>query len=554
MNKKMLALMVTAAITLSSTGGYAADTTTNISLAGSSNPSVSSTIAPTKDTATKISLDDLTKLSVSLQSNSLVFNSDPTRETYDSIYIYLVDKKNNISTYTYKRGQVDGSSINLSDLSDGSYELRVFKAARGIGNRVMKYAFTIEVKGGVGNFKPSVWYAKNLKLTANERTDVYALDFYKYLAQLDYVKQAYVKHANLITAGITDDYLKAKAIADWVTSNLAYSFVEYPEDDGSFAELFPGSGVGKTAICVGFAGVTMELFQAAGFPAKYIVGGLNNLDHAWTEVYVDGRWVFVDATAGWFDRSIAEWSVTHDLGTSALDGLSVDTMYTWNGSLYIKKVGPNGVFQDKVLKEINHYPLGGLVTSTYGYNAKDMYSDAKCTKPWNFATDKVSLSEGYNTIYVKLPTHSITFDSQGGTTIKSVEVKPDANGYCKIPKPANPTRNGYTFAGWVVDNPNNSTVWDFKDWTINYDVTLYATWIKTTATKTNYTVSFNSQGGTAVKALTVNANSKLVKPANPTRKGYKFVSWYKDSKCTKVWNFATDKVTANTTIYAKWTK
>lgn len=476
-----MALMLTTAITLSSTVAYATDTTTKVSLDNSSNISVSSIVIPTKDTATKISLDDRTKLSVELKSNSLVFNSDPTSETYDSLRIYLVNKKSNaITTFTYAKGQVNGATINLNDLSDGSYELRAFKAARGVGNRVMKYAFTIEVKGGSASFKPSVWYAKNLKLTANERTDVYALDFYKYFAQQDYVKQAYVKQANLITAGITDDYSKAKAIADWVTSNLAYSFVEYREDDGTFAELFPGSGVGKTAICVGFAGVTMELFQAAGFPAKYIVGGLNNVDHAWTEVYVDGRWVFVDTTGGVFDRSIAEWSVTHDLGISALDGLSVDTMYTWDGSLKIVKIGPNGVNQGKVLKEIKNFPLNGLVTSTYGYNAKDMYSDAKCTKPWNFATDRVGLSgaNSYITIYVKLPTHSVTFDSQGGTAVKSVEVKPDAYGYGKIPKPANPTRSGYTFKGWVIDNPKNSTIWDFKDWTINYDVTLYAKWQK----------------------------------------------------------------------------
>lgn len=69
-----------------------------------------------------------------------------------------------------------------------------------------------------------------------------------------------------------------------------------------------------------------------------------------------------------------------------------------------------------------------------------------------------------------------------------------------------------------------------------------------------FVVAFNTYGGTAVKAVTVNSGSKLVKPAAPTRKGYKFVNWYKDAKLTKVWNFSVDKVTANTTIYAGWKK
>ena len=37
-----------------------------------------------------------------------------------------------------------------------------------------------------------------------------------------------------------------------------------------------------------------------------------------------------------------------------------------------------------------------------------------------------------------------------------------------------------------------------------------------------------------------NTLSTINKPAAPTRSGYKFVNWYKDSNCAKVWNFTTD--------------
>lgn len=44
----------------------------------------------------------------------------------------------------------------------------------------------------------------------------------------------------------------------------------------------------------------------------------------------------------------------------------------------------------------------------------------------------------------------------------------------------------------------------------------------------------------------------VVKPINPTAVGYLFAGWYKDSDCKDAWDFANDKVTVNTTIYAKW--
>lgn len=65
-------------------------------------------------------------------------------------------------------------------------------------------------------------------------------------------------------------------------------------------------------------------------------------------------------------------------------------------------------------------------------------------------------------------------------------------------------------------------------------------------------VSFETGEGSKVDFQTT-ADGKLVKPADPTRDGYTFGGWYTDEACTQAYDFSTP-VTADLTLYAKWTK
>ena len=69
-----------------------------------------------------------------------------------------------------------------------------------------------------------------------------------------------------------------------------------------------------------------------------------------------------------------------------------------------------------------------------------------------------------------------------------------------------------------------------------------------------YTVTYNTNGGSAVAPVTVTENRKLTAPEAPTKDGYTFHGWYKDAAFTNGWNFGADTVTGNTTLYAKWTE
>ena len=66
-------------------------------------------------------------------------------------------------------------------------------------------------------------------------------------------------------------------------------------------------------------------------------------------------------------------------------------------------------------------------------------------------------------------------------------------------------------------------------------------------------VSFSAGEGSKVDFQTTAANGSITKPADPTREGYTFAGWYTDEACTEPYDFSV-AVTADMTLYAKWTK
>ena len=66
-------------------------------------------------------------------------------------------------------------------------------------------------------------------------------------------------------------------------------------------------------------------------------------------------------------------------------------------------------------------------------------------------------------------------------------------------------------------------------------------------------VKFDVKGGSPVDGQTPASGSTVTKPADPTREGYTFAGWYTDEACTEAYDFST-AVTADVTLYAKWTK
>lgn len=108
-------------------------------------------------------------------------------------------------------------------------------------------------------------------------------------------------------------------------------------------------------------------------------------------------------------------------------------------------------------------------------------------------------------------------------------------------KPTDPTREGYTFAGWYLDG----VLFDFST-EITSDTVLVAKWEAKEVTP-SYTVTFMN-GSTVSETKTVEEGSVVAKPTNPTKEGYTFVGWYLDGTA---FDFST-KITSDTILTAEW--
>lgn len=162
-------------------------------------------------------------------------------------------------------------------------------------------------------------------------------------------------------------------------------------------------------------------------------------------------------------------------------------------------------------------------------------------------------------------TFIVKFDTDGGNLISNQIVVEDQ----LIIKPDDPTKEGYVFKGWYLDNKE----YDFS-MKVNDNLELVAKWEKevdkssksssssssskpssssssskpSSSSKKGYMVTFDSNGGSTVNSQTVVDGNKAIQPSNPTRNGYNFKGWLLNGSA---YNFDSS-VTSDITLVAEW--
>ena len=194
------------------------------------------------------------------------------------------------------------------------------------------------------------------------------------------------------------------------------------------------------------------------------------------------------------------------------DGTPVTVTYDYGerGGIYAKQIvqaGEKAIQPDVPSRQGYQFTGWYLDDTKYDFNAA-VTGDMTLTAKWTANS------------------YTITFDTDGGST-----VAPITQDYgTAITAPAAPTKTGYTFMGWNPALPatmpaENITV--TAQWRIN-----------------QYTVTFDTDGGSAVAPITQDYGTAITAPADPTRGGYTFIGWDKAIPATMP--------AGDMTITAKW--
>ena len=133
------------------------------------------------------------------------------------------------------------------------------------------------------------------------------------------------------------------------------------------------------------------------------------------------------------------------------------------------------------------------------------------------------------------PTYLVQFETNGGTDIPSFRT-------IELTELSEPTKTKHTFAGWYTDSELTKKL--TFPLTLDTDITLYAKWIE------NYTVIFDSQGGSEIPSVT---SAYIESEPIPTKADKTFMGWYTVPECNDEYKVEFPyKVTSDVILYAKW--
>lgn len=273
-------------------------------------------------------------------------------------------------------------------------------------------------------------------------------------------------------------------------------------------------------VCAGYSQAFEALCNAVGLEAVCATSS----DHAWNKIELYGNWYQVDCTWDDVESSAGEEYVVYDYFLRSDE-------YVMSGDYSAKvhteddiyaKYGSQACLWDTISDESSCRSVPGTIADAAKITQKT--EAPVCTPSVRLADTTITLS--CNT------SGSVTYYYTLDGSIPSVSGK----------RSRRVSGNTITYSG-------NKTVTVIA----KADGYLESSPASYTTVLPNYTVSFVPNNGATLAAQSVQVGDKVKDPATLARVGYTFDGWYTDSTCRNVWDFSSGTVTADMTLYAKWT-
>ena len=222
---------------------------------------------------------------------------------------------------------------------------------------------------------------------------------------------------------------------------------------------------------------------------------------------------------GWYGDD----SLTIAYSFATMPGSNITLYAKWDAIeyniTYALDGGTNSINNPATYTIESEIDLAPAAKTGHTFNGWFTDTDSKVTTITPGSTETIKLYATYT-----INQYTATFEDYDGTFIDTSTV----NYMSSADAPAAPTRTGYTFSGWDVAIDS-----------ITGDIDVRATY-----TVNQYTISFNTTGGSDIPVMTQDYNSSITLPSNPTRTGYTFSGWSE--------TVPTSMPAENITLVAQW--
>ena len=228
----------------------------------------------------------------------------------------------------------------------------------------------------------------------------------------------------------------------------------------------------------------------------------------------------------------------------SVDGIVLHAIFTRNG--YSISFNTNGGTPVNTISALYGAEIAKPQDPTRtGYNFVAWYTkDGTSTGDWGEEYGAFTTMPSKDIVlYAKweIKKFVVTFNTNGGSSVSSLEK--DYATELVLPLPV---KEGHNFLGWATTQ-DGEVVYDVDDYYVFLkSETLHAVW-----EINEYTIDFNTNGGTNISSITKEFRENVLQPNDPTKVGHTFLGWYSDKACTQVYIFST-MPSSNTTVYARW--
>ena len=218
---------------------------------------------------------------------------------------------------------------------------------------------------------------------------------------------------------------------------------------------------------------------------------------------------------GWYDNENLTGSPVTAIGGAETG--NKEYWAKWEINQYTVTVKPENGKADITITQDYGTPITAPTLTREGYTFKGWDKEIPETMPAENITVKAQW---------EINQYTIAFDTNGGS-----EIAPITQDYgTEITAPDNPTRKGYAFKGWDKEIPETMPA---------ENITVKAQW-----EINQYTIAFDTNGGSDIAPITQDYGTEITAPDNPTRKGYTFKGWDKEIPETMP--------SENMTVKAQW--